>query len=540
MSLQRKGSPRFCTARRRLSISSVGKGSLGSRIKGSFANSFLGSMSSRWSLSSKDGLTNFILNDNGIRLDPLVKRRKGLKEESYSDLKDIAFRSRSLSESWQRRRSSGLLTEAQVQHLRMKWNRSNSPAVWSQASGLRSLSPWQGSPGSGRQRYSSGKCYRRHHRFSEGDVLKNEKSYYQNINRKHRHSEGDVLSPNQSQRSPSATTRKRCNSEGNIGYTDGLASDESPKSAHKTNSKSSILGDDENEYVENIISSLRRNSITEKYRKDILKRNGFYPGQRICFDQRNCNLRPGEHKYRNSYCGSFGSLDSIDSWSSCDSIENIGDVADERHHAHDNTAHNDELNDVSGASDIVNSGPDIIVALKVDEDMAEEDGGKDKLETASWMDCSYWNWQVLRTDGKPRSWSVNSRNSRWQRVRELRRRSFGGYVKPENDFSRMFMAGNEEITQFNDSASLANLTEETTDIYENKTEDSEAEFSLLKDQVTFCSGKHGTLQNGGDDVELVFDAINKEANKLENSAKDLMVVFFVGKVLDIFEWYKRI
>ena len=571
MSLQRNGSPSFCVARRRLSMSSVGKGSLRRRIKGNIAGSFLESMSSRWSLSSKDGLADFILNDNGIRIDPLVRRRKDLNDIVDSGLDKVAPRSRSFSESLPRRRGSGFLNETQLQLPQLGWSRSNSPARWSQANGVRSLSPWRRSPGTGRQRRpSGGRFYHRHHRHSDGDVLKGEKPFG-NVGRKHRHSEGDVLSKYvvdlENQNVVHKRFRKRCISEGSIDVRGPLNLEESPKSAHRTESKSSILADEENEYVETIISSLRRNSITERYRKDILIRNGFYAGNRGGFvtDHRNGNGRASEHKYRNSYCGSFGSLDSIDSWSSCDTIEDIAESGEEKVNKSNDSAlsatrDSKELTpetEYALTTKTPNQTPDIIASPKFDRDNDNESNDT-KFETASWMDCSYWNWGMFRTEMRPRR-SLSIRNSRRQRLKEIRRRSYGGYDKKfENDLYNAYVTAEGHMNQMDDGVSLADLSEEKstdplnscgtcqkgskkcileyldteTENDQNTTEreGNDAEFvCLLKDQVTFCSGKHGNSENGQDDVELVFDAINKEAKKPENSEKDLMVVFFVGK-----------
>ena len=557
-------------------MSSVGMGSLRRRIKGGLAGSLLGSMSSRWSLNSKDGLADFILNENGIRLDPLVKRRKDINDTVDSGLgaglDSVACRSRSFSESLPRRRGSGLLSETQYLQVAGWGRRSDSPGRWSQASGVRSLSPWRKSPGSGRHRRpSGGRYYHRNHRHSDGDVLKGQKPFDYIVGRKHRHSEGDVLSKYvedlKRENSGHERYRKRCISEGSIDMTVPLNLDESPKSEHRNESKSSILADDENEYVETIISSLRRNSITDKYRKDILIRNGFNAGSRSGFiaDQRNSIGRTTEHKYRNSYCGSFGSLDSIDAWSSCDSIEDIDETGEEKLNKSNElqisvTTDTKELTPETEHALTVKTpcqGASIIASPKFDDYHGSND---QKFETASWMDQSYWNWDLLRTDVRHRR-SSSIRNSRRQRLRDIRRRSYGDCNRRiENDFYSGYVTKESHVSQMDDTASLAELSEEKStdnldscgtckkgsrkcileyldtesehDQNTNKTEGSEAEFvCLLKDEVKFCSGKNVNSQSGQDDVELVFDAINKEAKKPENSEKDLMVVFFVGKAL---------
>lgn len=574
MSLQRTGSPRFCTARRRSSVSSFGKGSLRSRIKGSLASSFLGSMSSRWSLNSKDGLADFILNDNGIRFDPLVRRNQDLKDR----LEDIAHRSRSCSESRKGPRGNELMIETQ-QHLPLGWGRSASPGRFSQTSGLRSLSPWRGSPHSVRQRYPSGRCYQKRHRLSDGDVLKSVEAFQQHGIRKHRHSEGDVLlkcvTGLGKSSSPQIKSRKRSISEGEAKNLE--SSKDSPKSDQRTESKMSLLEDDENDYVDTIISSLRRNSVTEKYRQDILKRNGFYAELRNAaqVDHRSGNTGLNEHKYRNSYYGSFGSLDSIDSWSSCNSIENEDGVNEEAADA----VNNGDFTKVKDLQVGKDSAVDLVLKDSPDTHLTQsrvktEDNENEKgeiLETSSWIDSSYWNVELLSTEVKLRKGSFNSGLSRRQRLKELRRRSCGDYDKQfEHEFYEKHLK-NDKAKLCNKNDSLANLSEELdADVKENilKTPDGlgtnsdiphiiqrssqkyileylkrekssgvpegkgkEAEFLCLsKEQIAFCSGKHGNLQGGGDDVELVFDAINKEAKKLENSTKDLMVVFFVGKL----------
>ena len=580
-------------------MSSVGMGSFRRRIKGGLAGSFLGSMSSRWSLHSKDGLADFILNENGIRLDPLVKKNKDMNDTIDSGIDAVAYRSRSYSESLPRRRGSGLLNEPHYLQVGGWGRRSDSPGRWSQAtSGVRSLSPWRNSPGSGRRhrRPSGGRHYHRNHRHSDGDVLKDLKPFDYIVARKHRHSEGDVLSKYvedlKQEESTPERSRKRCISEGDVDVTDPSKSDGSPKIEQRTESKNSILADDENEYVETIISSVRRNSITDKYRKEILIRNGFNAGSRGGFipDHRNGIGRTAEHRYRNSYCGSFGSLDSIDSWTSCDSIEDIDEHGEEKVNKSNDldisgntdqseltpeTEHDMTKNSLVIEHDLnqkmtSEAGPSIITIPEFDAHL--ENGRIDQtFETASWIDQSYWNWDMLRSDARYRR-SLSIRNSRRQRLRDIRRRSYGDCDRRfENDFYNGYVPRENHVSQLDDTASLAELAEEkekSTDTLEscgtcskgskkcileyldreselghntnetehehdqnsNDTESSEAEFvCLLKDQVSFCSGKHGNTENGHDDVELVFDAINKEAKKPENAEKDLMVVFFVGK-----------
>ena len=594
MSLQNIESPRFCTARR-YSLSSLGKGSLRSRIKGSIAHSFLGSLSSHWSLNSKDGLEDFIRNDNGIRLDPLIRKRRSLQDVLRPGFRDISHRNRSFSESWRRRPKSGQVTVTQHDSP-LIWRRSSSPSIWRGAAHRQNTPPWHSSPS--RQRRLSDRQVRqrlsdrRHHRknrYSEGDILNNSKIATQYLARNHRHSEGVVLSKYieeiQQPTEPSRRLRKRCISEGDAENANRSLKD-SPKLNTKAESKSNVLEDNENDYVETIISSLRRNSVTQKYRRDMLRRNGFYSGLRSSIG-RNSSAGLDEHRYRNSYCGSFESLDSIDSWSSCNSIENHHDVKkDTKDKAQsevvkieDDTEFQQTMEDkATGDSKVAMYCPDIIAAHSVNttqNDRNEEtevekttEKTEEEEETTSWIDSSYWNVELLQTDARPRTWSAGRTSSRRQRLRGLRARYFvhkdrwlknkhyDGYIHQEDNSTRAddsFVNLREETdseinTNAHETASTAQIDLSALQIceedslncdleylktnYTEQTEEDGAEFvSLLKDEITFCSGKHGNLQSGGDDVDTVFDAITKEASKLENSIKDLMVVFFVGKLL---------
>ncbi|MEW8546120.1 MAG: hypothetical protein AB2693_21580 [Candidatus Thiodiazotropha sp.] len=399
--------------------------------------------------------------------------------------------------------------------------------------------------------------------------------------RKHRHSEGDVLLKCvTSLNKPSSThikSRKRSISEGEAKNLD--LSKESPKSDQRTESKMSLLEDDENDYVDTIISSLRRNSVTEKYRQDMLKRNGFYAEHRSGLaqaDLRGVNTGLNEHKFRNSYCGSFGSLDSIDSWSSCNSIENENDLNEGTSEAVNNEDivkwNEAQICNGKSVDFSLKDSPDAHLAQSREETQGNDNEQAEVAETSSWIDSSYWNLELLNSEVKVRKWSVSG-GSRRQRLKELRRRSCGDYSKQfdyklyekylKNEKAKLNNMNNDSLAKLSEEQLDADVKENTEktpdDIGTNsdtlhtfqrssqkyildylkrdkgssvsEIEGKEAEFVCLsKEQIAFCSGKHGRLQGGGDDVELVFDAINNEAKKLENSTKDLMVVFFVGKL----------
>ena len=53
--------------------------------------------------------------------------------------------------------------------------------------------------------------------------------------------------------------------------------------------------------------------------------------------------------------------------------------------------------------------------------------------------------------------------------------------------------------------------------------------SMSLEDLLFCSGRRKVSESEQDDVEDVFDAIHKEAEKIENTDKDMMVMFLVGK-----------
>ena len=593
MSFQPNGGPSYCTARR-YSASSLGKGSFRSRLKGSLAQSFLGSLSSRWSLNNKEGFEDFIHNDNGIRLDPLVRKRKSLKDGLRQSSENVPRRNRSFSESWGRYPVNSGKKFLSRQNSPLRVDRSSSPGRWFNH---QNTPPWQASPSLQRQsdrqmrrRHRSDLSYQQRHRSSDGDILLGSKFAKQNIARNHRHSEGDILISSEiikrkitrkhrnsegdllyknieSAKEPadlSLRTRKRCTSEGDVEGANELSMND-PKSNTKFESDSNLLKDNEKEYVEAIISSLKRNSITQKFREDILQRNGFYNSFRS--DSMLENNRTTRH--RNSYCGSFDSLDSIDSWSSCNSIENL----DINSHDTPNNEQSGQRRDIKEFPRIVedNTGsacPDIIAAHKADATLlnGNEEDVQETEETSSWMDSSYWNLELLRKEVRPRSLPMSRRSSRRHRLKGIRARSLNDKDRwiRNNSHSGYMNSGDgnsnvgdslanlkEEVEReinrdVDETASLAEsddntcnalqaCREECASYFENSNEDTAtgfAEFvSLQKDEIKFCSGKHGNLDSGEDDVDLVFDAITKEANKLENSEKDLMVVFFVGKLI---------
>lgn len=89
----------------------------------------------------------------------------------------------------------------------------------------------------------------------------------------------------------------------------------------------------------------------------------------------------------------------------------------------------------------------------------------------------------------------------------------------------------ENGTKSDRNIPVLEMMDESIQVEDNDVHNNSLEFHRVSiEEILFCSGKKGpSLETNLNDVDDVFEAINREVNKKEHKDKDMMILFLVGK-----------